>query len=426
MANDRTIWLLPGVRTPFARVDKSLADRGAIELGVPVMREMTAQLVGGARVDACLWGSVIPNLTYSNIARETWLDAGLDPTIVSASVVQACCTSKIATFEAAGLLARGAGALALVGGAESMTHIQMGLSQRTSDLVRRVSQARSWKERGDAVARTKRGRLGFYTPTIKNRTTGQSMGEGCEEMAKTWSIDRSAQDEMALFSHRQAVLGQERGFFDSLVIEVDGSSRDAFPRRDTSIETLAKLPPAFDRTSGRGTISAGNSSPLTDGAAGLWVATDEGLRRLPSSHPRVKLIDFELAAVDMKRDGLLMAPAYAIPRLLARHRLRYEDIGLYEIHEAFSAQLLCHLAALESERFVRDQARVEGTFGRIPRDRINPNGGSVALGHPFAATGARILAQAAKELAAMAPGTRALVSVCADGGLGTVALLEAA
>ena len=173
-----------------------------------------------------------------------------------------------------------------------------------------------------------------------------------------------------------------------------------------------------------GTITAGNSSPLTDGAAAVWVATDEGLSRLPADLPRVRLVDSEIAAVDIFREGLLMAPVAAIPRLLCRHGLTYEDVALWEIHEAFAAQVLCNIKGLEDADYVREKAGVPHTFGRFPRDRVNPNGGSVALGHPFGATGARILSQAVRELAALPRGSRAVVSVCADGGLGTVALLE--
>jgi acetyl-CoA C-acetyltransferase len=250
------------------------------------------------------------------------------------------------------------------------------------------------------------------------------MGEHTEDMAKDWNVGRSEQDELALQGHQRAVAAQDRHFFDDLIVPVDGVTKDHFPRRDTSMAQLVKLRPAFDRTSGRGSLTAGNSSPLTDGAAAIWVATDEGLARLPDSMPRVRLIDFEIAAVDVFTEGLLMAPASAIPRLLARHGLKYADIALWEIHEAFAAQVLCHIKALGNKDFVRAKAGVEHAFGEFPVERMNPNGGSVALGHPFAATGARILSQAVKELAAMPKGSRAIVSICADGGLGSVALLQ--
>ena len=225
-------------------------------------------------------------------------------------------------------------------------------------------------------------------------------------------------------SHQRAVKAMAGGFFDDLVVAVDGIAKDAVPRADSSAEKLAALRPAFDRASGKGTITAGNASPLTDGAAAIWVASDAGLARLPAERARVRLVDYELAAVDVFKEGLLMAPAYAIPRLLARHGLTLDAIDLWEIHEAFAAQVLCNVAAIESESFVRDRAGVPASLGKFPWERLNPNGGSIAIGHPFGATGARILSQTVKELAAMGPGKRAIVSICADGGLGTVALLQ--
>ena len=206
---------------------------------------------------------------------------------------------------------------------------------------------------------------------------------------------------------------------------LDGVSNDTIPRADTSKEKLAKLKPAFD-FSGAGTLTPGNSSSLTDGAAALWLTDDAGLKRLPASTPRVRLVDWETAGVDILKDGLLMAPAFAIPRLLARHKLTYDDIALWEIHEAFSAQLLCHVAAMEDKTWHTDRVGVADTFGKFPWAKLNPNGGSVALGHPFGATGARILSQTVKELAAYPKGSRAIVSICTDGGLGAVCLLEAA
>jgi acetyl-CoA C-acetyltransferase len=285
-------------------------------------------------------------------------------------------------------------------------------------------QARSATQRIGLLRKLRPSDIRLFVPEVKNRVTGRSMGEHTEDMAKTWNIGRQEQDELALQGHQRVVAAQDRGFFADLIVPLDGITKDHFPRRDTSIEKLAKLKPVFDRSSGRGTLTAGNSSPLTDGAAAIWVATEEGLDRLPGGLPRARLVDFEIAAVDIFNEGLLMAPVSAIPRVLTRHGLKFDDISLWEIHEAFSAQVLCHIKALEDKNFVREKAGVEHIFGSFPRDRMNPNGGSVALGHPFAATGARILSQALKELAALPKGSRAIVSICADGGLGTVALLE--
>jgi acetyl-CoA C-acetyltransferase len=204
---------------------------------------------------------------------------------------------------------------------------------------------------------------------------------------------------------------------------VNGATRDGIPRADSTIAKLSTLKPAFDRSSA-GTITAGNASPLTDGAAAIWVTNEKGRGNLPANAPTAKLVDYEIAAVDIFKEGLLMAPAYAIPRLLARNGLTLGDIDLWEIHEAFAAQVLCNVAAITNESFLKEKVGVSAPMGAFPWERLNPNGGSVALGHPFGATGARILSQATKELAAMGGGKRAIVSICADGGLGTVALLE--
>ena len=420
--DETAIYLASGVRTPFTRVDGGLAQRDAIGLSVPVLRAMAERTSG--RIDAAQWGSVIPSLGYSNIAREAWLAAELDPSVPTSSVVMQCSTSMLAAFNLAGLLARGAGELALAGGSESMTHVQIGLTQPMSDWLRRLTQARDWKKRAELARQLPAHDVRLQLQSIKNRATGKSMGEHSEETARGWEISRQDQDRVALRSHQRAVAAQERGFFDDLIVPVDGVTSDAFPRKNSSLEALAKLPPAFPDVSGQGTETAGNSSPLTDGAAAIWVATEAGLGRLPAGTPRARLVDFEVGAVDIFSEGLLMAPAYSIPRLLARRGLRYDDIALWEIHEAFASQILYQLKALESPTFLKNKARVAAELGNVPRERINPNGGSVALGHPFGATGARILSQAVKELAALPSGSYAIVSICADGGVGTVALLQ--
>lgn len=415
------IWLAAGLRTPFAKVDGPLAGLDAIELSVPLARRMVE--LGGSP-DVAVWGAVAPSLRWSNIAREVLMDAGVSAQTAAYSTVMACSTSMMGAFEAAGLLDGAGRNLALVGGVDSMSRVQIGLSQRLSDWVRRFQLARSLGDRISHLADLKLGDISLYIPGVVNRTSGMSMGEHTEITAKEWKIGRAEQDALALQSHQRAVAAWERGFFDDLVMPVGDFRRDGIPRPDTSLEKLARLPPAFDKVSGQGTLTAGTSTPLTDGAAALWVATEAGLERIPAQTPRARLVDFEVAAVDFRVEGLLMAPAFAIPKLLARHGLTYADIDLWEIHEAFSAQVLFHIKALEDRAFVRTKAWVDAELGDFPRDRLNPNGGSVALGHPFGATGARILSQAIKELAEMGSGRRAIVSICADGGQGTVALLE--
>jgi acetyl-CoA C-acetyltransferase len=425
VAIEPEVWFAAGVRTPFAKVDGLLDKFDAIGLSVPVVRHMIHSL-GGAAPDFAAWGAVVPNLTWSNLAREVLMDAGVAPTIPAFSTVMACSTSMIGAIEAAGMIDGVNRNLALVGGVESMSRVQLGLGQSLSDWLRRFQQARSLGQKISHVSDLKLGDVKLYIPSVSNRTTGMSMGEHTEITAKEWGVTREEQDRLALGSHQRTVAAWDRGFFDDLVIPVGDLRRDTIPRADTSLEKLAKLPPSFDRTSGHGSLTAGNSSPLTDGAASLWVASRAGLGKLPANTYKAKLLDWEIASIDLRKEGLLMAPAFAIPRLLARNGLTYADIDLWEIHEAFAAQIAFHIKALESRDFLRQKAGVEAPFGAFPRERMNPNGGSVALGHPFGATGARILSQAVKELSTRAAGQRAIVSICADGGQGSVALLQAA
>ena len=425
IGNRPEIWLAAGVRTAFAKVDGSLGTYDAIALSVPVVQEMVRRL-DGAAPDFAVWGTVVPNLTWSNIAREVLMDAGVAPTVPAFSTVMACATSMIAAIEAAGMIDGVYRNLALVGGVESMSRIQLGLGQRLSDWLRRFQQARSLGQKIERLSDLQIADIKLYIPSITNRTSGMSMGEHTEITAKEWDIGREEQDRVALASHQRAVAAWERGFFDDLVIPFGALKRDTLPRKDTSPEKLASLVPSFDRTSGKGTLTAGNSSPLTDGAASLWVASKAGLTKLPANSIAAKLVDWEIAAVDFRTEGLLMAPAFAIPRLLARNSLTYGDIDVWEIHEAFAAQVLFHIKALEDPAFVRNKAGVAANLGAFPRERVNPNGGSIALGHPFGATGARILSQAVKEIAERPSGELCIVSICTDGGQCTVALLQSA
>ena len=414
------VWLASGVRTPFAKAGGALAKKDALGLSVPVVKAMLAK----ARPDLINWGAVIPNLTISNLAREALIEARGDPTIPASSTIMACSTSMMGAFQAAGMLDDRGRSLALVGGAEAMSRIQIGLSQPLSDDLRRFMEARTASQRWAAFTAARFSDVRLFIPEIKNRATGKSMGEHTEDMAKGWNVSRAEQDELALASHKNAAAAWANGFFDDLVLRLDEIGRDGIIRPDSSLEALGRLKPAFDGTSGQGTLTAGNSSPLTDGAAAIWVATTEGLKRLPAETPRARLVDFEANAIDLFNEYLLMAPAYAIPRLLARNGLTYGDIGLWELHEAFTAQVASHIKALQDPAFLKDKAKVTAKLGAFPMERLNPNGGSTAIGHPFGATGARILSQAVKELYAMPSGAWAVVSICADGGQGTVALLQ--
>jgi acetyl-CoA C-acetyltransferase len=412
------VYLVPGLRTPFVKGGGPFAQYDALAISAPVAKAMAAR----ARPDFIVWGEVIPEPTVSNIARELVFEAGLDPTIPAVSTVLACSTSFMGAIEASGMIGRGGAHLALVGGAETMSHVPIALKRPVAD---RLVAAFPRDPAGAAAMLTQLTAADFDLPlnAWANRVSGRSQGQHTEDTAKRFGVTRAEQDAWALRSHQSAVAAQDAGFFADLVIPFGGVEQDTLPRRDTTLEKLASLRTVYDPA---GTITAGNASPVTDGAASLWVGDAEGLKRL-GAPAAVKLVDFEIAAIDFRLDeGMLMAPGRAIPRLLARHGLTFGDVALYEIHEAFAAQVLANLKAASDPVYRRERAKVDADLGQFPWDRVNPHGGTLALGHPFAATGARILSMAAKELAAMPPGARAIVSVCADGGQGTVALLQRA
>ena len=412
------VYISSGVRTPFVKAGGAYGQLSAMDLSVPVLKAMSAR----ARPDLLAWGQVIPDPSISNIARELVFAADMDPTIPAYSTVLACASSFIATLQIAGMIGKSSLHLVLVGGTDSMSHVPIALKYKVAE--RLVGEfAKNPAAAAETFAHLTPADFDLPTTGWSNRVTGRSMGDHMEETAKEFGISRAEQDQRALLSHQGAIAGQDSGFFGDLVIPFAGVDHDTLPRRETSLEKLAKLPPVFDRSSGKGTITAGNASPLTDGAASVWVGDREGLRRL-GVEPVVRLVDWEVGAVDFRVDGMLMAPARAIPRLLARNRLRAQDISLWEIHEAFAAQVLANIKAASDPVYRREKAGVDFDLGEFPVDRVNPNGGSIALGHPFAATGARILSQAVKELTPKPAGTRAVASVCADGGQGTVALLE--
>ena len=416
------VFLVPGLRTPFVKAGTFYASHTALELSAAI----AAAMRGRAKPDFLIWGQVIPDPTLSNFARELIFQAKLEPELPAFSDVMACSTSFMGAILAAGMVGKSDVHLALVGGAETMSHVPIALKMAAADKIIGTF-AKNPAAAADLIAHISPGDFDLPIHGWANRVSGKTQGEHTEETAKRFEIPRADQDKLALLSHQNAIKGQDNGFFRDLILPFGGVDHDTIPRRDTSLEKLAALPPVFDRTSGKGTLTAGNSSPNTDGAASVWVADEEGLKRL-GNPPRVKLIDWEIAAINFLEDGegILMAPARAIPRLLARHKLKAMDIALWEIHEAFAAQVLANIKEATNPDYVRAKAKLDYDIGPFPWDRVNPNGSSIAIGHPFAATGAKVLSQAAKELGVMPKGSRAIVSFCADGGQGTVALLEKA
>jgi acetyl-CoA C-acetyltransferase/acetyl-CoA acyltransferase len=411
--------LIPGLRTPFVKGGGPYAQYDTIALSIPVVQAMAAR----ARPDFLVWGQVIPSATVSNLGRELLLDAGLDHEIPAYSTVMACSTSMMATIQAASMVGKSDMHLAMVGGVETMSRAPIALKP---DVALKAATLFATDPAAAMAMFAQLSPADFSLPSKgwANRISGRSMGEHTEDTVKHFGISREDQDRIALQSHQRAAAGQDSGFFDDLVIPFGGVDHDLTVRRDSTAEKLASLKPVYDK-SPAGSITAGSASPITDGAAGLWVSDEEGRRRLGDG-PAARLVDWQIAAMDWQEEGIIMAPARAIPRLLARQGLRFADIDLFELHEAFAGQVLANVKAFSDPAYRRDKAKVDADLGDFPWERFNPNGGSLSIGHPFAATGARIISQAVKELAALGRGRKAIVSICADGGLGTVLLLESA
>ena len=328
MSMPSELFVIPSLRSPFVKMDRELGALDALQLSVPVVQQSVIGPGGpgpqsASQVDLLVWGAVIPTLALSNWGREVWLDSGLDPHVAAVTVVQQCGTSLAGATHAAGQILAGSVHLALCGGVDSMSGAQIGLSPGLSAALRRTSAARGLGPILSQMGRIRMKDIRLAIPAVRERTTGLSMGQHAEATAREWNITREAQDELAAASHARALRGRDEGFYRRLLVSPGTFPVDAdtVPRPDSTPENLARLKPAFDRD--QGTLTAGNSSALTDGAASVWVADAEGIRRLPEAAPRVRLLDWEQAAVDIEAEGLLMAPALAIPRLLARHGLGY-------------------------------------------------------------------------------------------------------
>jgi len=378
----------------------------------------------GGRVDEIAGGAVLKHARDINLVREAALGAGFAPDVPAFDVSRACTTSLEAAVGLGNKIALGQIDAGIAAGVDSTSDAPVALNDDLRRILLDINHARSMTDRLRQLARLRPGQLKPSFPNVNEPRTGLSMGEHCEQMAKAWAISRAAQDELAAASHANAARAYEAGFFDDLIDSYRGVTRDENLRPDTSVEKMARLPPVFDRRNG--TLTAANSTPLSDGAAGVLLASEDwaAAHELPV---QAYLTPFaRSAAVDFVSgdEGLLMAPAYAVPRMLNAAGLTLQDFDYYEIHEAFAAQVLCTLAAWESDEFCRRRLGRDQALGPIDRDRLNVNGSSIALGHPFAATGARILATLAKLLHAQGGG-RGLISVCAAGGQGVTAILEA-
>jgi acetyl-CoA C-acetyltransferase len=406
--------IVGGNRIPFARSDGPYAEASNQDMLTTAIDGLVARYgLAGERLGEVVAGAVLKHSRDFNLTRECVLGSALSSETPAYDMQQACDTGLQTTIAVANKIALGQIEVGIAGGVDTTSDAPLGLNE---DLRRTLLEARRTKTTVGRLKLLGHLRPGQIVPDIPQNAeprTGLSMGESAAITAEQWGISREDQDELTAASHQNAGKAWERGFFDDLVTPYLGLSRDQNLRPDSSVEKLAKLKPVFgDRENG--TMTAGNSTPLSDGASAVLLATEEWAtaRKLPVL---ARIIASETAAVDHVhgQDGLLMAPVYAVPRMLERKGLSFDDIDLFEIHEAFASQVLATLAAWE-----------KNGVGEVPRPKLNINGGSLAAGHPFAATGGRIVAATAKELSERGGG-RALISICAAGGQGVVALLEA-
>ncbi len=420
--------IVGGVRTPFLRAFGPFTKIDAIGLGVAAVRGLLDRTgVPWKEIDSLYWGGVILPSDAPNVGREIVLDLGLPPAVEAMTVTRACTSSLLSTTLAVAAIERGDAEVIITGGGDStsnaevkmpqslvhkMAPVVMGGRATPGDyfkLLASISPAR------DLVPRQ---------PSVRERTTGELMGQAAERMASRWGITREAQDAFAVQSHKRAASAFKKGVLTPEIVPVDTPDgkrvlRDNIIRGDTSVEKLAKLRPAFKRN---GTLTAGNSSALTDGASALLLMSEEKAQAL-GFKPLAAFRSWYYGAVD-PADQLLIGPAIAMPKAVQRAGMSLEDIDLIDIHEAFAAQVLCVLKAMASDSFCRERAGLDTAFGTIQPEDVNLYGGSVALGHPFAATGGRMLITMANELARSGKSS-ALLGLCAAGGQAGAAVLEA-
>lgn len=420
----RPVAVLGGVRIPFCRQNSAYADVGNLGMSVRTLGALVEKFgLHGQQLGEVAMGAVIKLSSDWNLGREATLSSGLSPLTPGITLQRACGTSLDSIVTIANKIAAGQIEAGIGGGSDTTSDVPIVYGQSLRRRLLDANRAKSTQDKLRAFKGFSWRELKPDFPGVAEPRTGKSMGDHCEDMAKQWNIARDSQDEWAVGSHHKLAAAYERGFFDDLVVSFRGVTRDNNLRPDTTIEKLATLKPAFDKTSGRGTLTAGNSTPLTDGAAACLIASDEWARA-HGHEPLCYLRDAQVAAVDyVHGEGLLMAPTIAVPEMLKRNGLTLQDFDIVEIHEAFAAQVLCTLRAWESEEYCKQRLGLDLPLGRIDPERINPNGSSLATGHPFAATGARLVASAAKELQVRGGG-RCLVSICTAGGMGVVAILE--
>lgn len=420
----RRVAIVGGSRIPFCRSNTAYSNSSNLDMLTAALKGVVDQFdLQGKEIGEVAAGAVLKHSWDWNMTREAVLSSGLSPATPAFDLQIACGTSLQSAILLGAKIATGQIDSAIAAGVDTTSDAPITVSDRMRKGLLDFSRARSTGAKLKALSSI--GVKGFAPklPGVAEPRTGLSMGQSCEVMAKEWGVTREDQDELAAASHQNAAAAYERGFFKDLIVPFQGVSVDNNMRPTSTAEALSKLKPAFDKKSGKGTLTAGNSTPLTDGAAAVMLATEEFAKE--NNLPVLAYLTYgKTAAVDfVNKEGLLMAPAYAVPKMLDDADLTLQDFDFYEIHEAFAAQVLCTLKAWESEEFCKERLGLDKALGSIDRSKMNVVGSSLAAGHPFAATGARITATLAKLLSEKRTG-RGLISVCTAGGMGVTAILE--
>lgn len=415
----RPIGLKQGYRTSFVKMGKEFARLNAIRLSARLIDGiLEKKVVPQERIQRVVWGMVVPEPNIFSIGREAALASKLDNRVDAYSVARACATSLQAAADAAAHYNAFSEepTVSLVGGVESFSAARPALTDEASHYFKVMASKASFGVKAKTFIGMPWQKLFPVPPSAKECSTGLTMGEHCELMVKEFKITRERQDRFAMGSHKKAAAA--RAQVAPQILAIDGVSRDTLIREDTSMEKLATLPTAFDR-SGAGTLTAGNSSPFTDGAAALFVVSPALEAEVP---PDAFMTDYEFLAVEPSQ-GLLMGPGKAMLRILQRNKLRWEELDYIDLHEAFAGQILCNVDAVNSPAYRQERYGISYDAGRLDEERLNPWGSSIAYGHPFGATGARMLSQAIAYLKGSGK-RRALVGICTGGATAGAALLE--
>ena len=424
----RPVAILGGMRVPFCRINTDYMRLGNLDMLSAALKALVDKYnLKGETLGDVAAGAVMKHSRDWSMTREAVLASGLHPHTPAHNLDRACGTSLSTAVELGTRIAVGELDSAIAAGVDSASDVPIVFGRHYQQILLDLNRARTFGQKLSAISRWRPSDLKPHFPGVTEARTGLSMGQHCELMAKEWHLTQQEQDELAYASHMQAAAAWKEGFYKDLVAPFNGIDHDNNVRPDTTLEKLAKLKPAFDKT-GSGTLTAGNSTPLTDGASAVLLASDEWAKAhgIPV---QAYLTHFAVAAVDFAgmtsayREGLLMAPTYAVPKMLDAAGLKLQDFDFYEIHEAFAAQVLCTLKAWQSEDYCRTRLGRKQALGTIDMHKLNVKGGSVALGHPFGATGGRILGGLAKLLNQRGQG-RGLISICTGGGMGVTAILE--